>query len=393
MTDNNEIDTLSCTLDLSAIDSAEVDKLNNPDLLSGSSLNQMNIIDSDSLVSLDNRACSSSNLVLNELEATTSNSSITMSKPIKRSLRSNTSQQTSPDTESSISTVKEEPVVIIDDKDNSSLIDLTKENDDVMILSVENSNPSRSRTNRIRQMTRRLASMTNNTNSNPSTSASATIIDTTSSDPTDIQEVLITDSNKTTRPCVDITYHFCSLRNNSRNMFNTNSFIRPNRTNRNQLNSTIVLDDERPEQAVQQPPPQTAESAPLQSTVEHVNNLQVQTDSQQIIALTTHSPKRQKVDRTNKNKDNQKSKITTQTTTTSDSGESSIHCPICLETLSELKSNKKRLKSTLCGHILCNLCLEATFKSNGDGVGYSKSILCPTCRTKLTKSKIHDLYL
>lgn len=64
---------------------------------------------------------------------------------------------------------------------------MTKENDDVMILSVENSNPSRSRTNRIRQMTRRLASMTNNTNSNPSTSASATIIDTTSSDPTDIQ--------------------------------------------------------------------------------------------------------------------------------------------------------------------------------------------------------------
>ena len=116
MTDNNEIDTLSCTLDLSAIDSAEVDKLNNPDLLSGSSLNQMNIIDSDSLVSLDNRACSSSNLVLNELEATTSNSSITMSKPIKRSLRSNTSQQTSPDTESSISTVKEEPFLIIDDK-------------------------------------------------------------------------------------------------------------------------------------------------------------------------------------------------------------------------------------------------------------------------------------
>ena len=34
MTDNNEIDTLSCTLDLSAIDSAEVDKLNNPNLLS-----------------------------------------------------------------------------------------------------------------------------------------------------------------------------------------------------------------------------------------------------------------------------------------------------------------------------------------------------------------------
>ena len=136
-------------------------------------------------------------------------------------------------------------------------------------------------------------------------------------------------------------------------MFNTNSFIRPNRTNRNQLNSTIVLDDERPEQAVQQPPPQTAESAPLQSTVEHVNNLQVQTDSQQIIALTTHSPKRQKVDRTNKNKDNQKSKITTQTTTTSDSGESSIHCPICLETLSEV-SYKYFIFINLLNHISSN---------------------------------------
>lgn len=96
-----------------------------------------------------------------------------------------------------------------------------------------------------------------------------------------------------------------------------------------------------------------------------------------------------------------------------------IQCPICLDSLSEvsssfiyllficsltlmltiqclacsfffqLKKNNKRLKSTTCGHILCNECLEATLRSAGN----AKSMVCPTCRTKLTKAKIHDLFL
>lgn len=74
-----------------------------------------------------------------------------------------------------------------------------------------------------------------------------------------------------------------------------------------------------------------------------------------------------------------------------DSSESKqISCPICLETLDELKLNKKRLKSTYCGHILCSECLEQFFKASS---GPAKSIQCPTCRTRLTRAKIHDLFL
>lgn len=65
----------------------------------------------------------------------------------------------------------------------------------------------------------------------------------------------------------------------------------------------------------------------------------------------------------------------------------SIQCPICLETLEELKLHKKQLKSTMCGHIMCGPCLQ-----NMKQVG-NQTILCPICRTKLTKNKIHDLYL
>jgi len=65
-----------------------------------------------------------------------------------------------------------------------------------------------------------------------------------------------------------------------------------------------------------------------------------------------------------------------------------VQCPICLETLDELKKNNKRLKSTLCGHILCNECLDATFHASK-----TKTMSCPTCRVKLTRQKIHDLYI
>lgn len=65
-------------------------------------------------------------------------------------------------------------------------------------------------------------------------------------------------------------------------------------------------------------------------------------------------------------------------------------CPICLENLDELKQNNKRLMSTTCGHILCSSCLDEHYKTNTPAV---KTINCPTCRTKLTKTKIHSLYL
>jgi hypothetical protein len=78
------------------------------------------------------------------------------------------------------------------------------------------------------------------------------------------------------------------------------------------------------------------------------------------------------------------------TRSTESKSTSSIQCPICLETLEELKMHKKQLKSTMCGHILCGTCFD-NMKTIGNGS--NKTILCPICRTKLTKAKIHDLFL
>ena len=43
---------------------------------------------------------------------------------------------------------------------------------------------------------------------------------------------------------------------------------------------------------------------------------------------------------------------------------------------------------TFCGHIMCNQCVEQHFKAN-----QNKNILCPTCRTKIVRNKIHGLYI
>lgn len=65
-------------------------------------------------------------------------------------------------------------------------------------------------------------------------------------------------------------------------------------------------------------------------------------------------------------------------------------CPLCLENLTELKHKNKKLVATPCGHVMCNKCLDDYFKAGTFG---NKSVLCPTCRTKLTKSKIITLFL
>lgn len=66
-----------------------------------------------------------------------------------------------------------------------------------------------------------------------------------------------------------------------------------------------------------------------------------------------------------------------------------LQCPICLESLEELRDHNKILMATLCGHVLCNSCLDEHFKASSR----QKTFACPTCRGKLTKSKIHNLYL
>eukprot|EP00729_Bicosta_minor_P015107 gene15107-23302_t len=58
-------------------------------------------------------------------------------------------------------------------------------------------------------------------------------------------------------------------------------------------------------------------------------------------------------------------------------GPSAITCAVCLEPATNMMV-------THCGHVFCNECICDTIKE------FKK---CPICRTKLTRSKIHPIYL
>lgn len=61
-------------------------------------------------------------------------------------------------------------------------------------------------------------------------------------------------------------------------------------------------------------------------------------------------------------------------------------CPICMDTLSELKAAKKLIWSTPCGHLFCKICLQTSLKSANKNV-------CPTCRKKTTWAKTHQVFM
>lgn len=167
------------------------------------------------------------------------------------------------------------------------------------------------------------------------------------------------------------------------------------------LDNTIIIDDDRPEQVT------TTRNPTVLSRIPTVLSTRFLTQSlirpfPEMPATSRHSattyhgpspPKRTRLSSKEKKLVEQAKGIHQAKPSTpppsSDTNIPEISCPICLENLAELKSHNKRLKSTTCGHILCNVCLDATFKS-GNG---AKTICCPTCRTKLTKAKIHDLFI
>jgi len=70
---------------------------------------------------------------------------------------------------------------------------------------------------------------------------------------------------------------------------------------------------------------------------------------------------------------------------TEQDGELENCCPICLETIKEIKQNNKRIMTTICGHIICSDCTESLCSKI--------SIECPKCRRQLTKDQIHIIFL
>ncbi|KAK7109704.1 E3 ubiquitin-protein ligase RNF4-like [Littorina saxatilis] len=60
-----------------------------------------------------------------------------------------------------------------------------------------------------------------------------------------------------------------------------------------------------------------------------------------------------------------------------------ITCPVCMETDTQIRRNRQ-LYSTVCGHIFCSACIKQAIDVQH---------MCPTCRKRLTKRQIHQIYL
>jgi len=66
---------------------------------------------------------------------------------------------------------------------------------------------------------------------------------------------------------------------------------------------------------------------------------------------------------------------------------SAIKCPICWDELSEIQTKGAHLLAASdCGHVLCSKCLQNILSKN------VKSLNCPTCRKRVTKSKFVKLF-
>lgn len=61
-----------------------------------------------------------------------------------------------------------------------------------------------------------------------------------------------------------------------------------------------------------------------------------------------------------------------------------IYCPVCLDTLSQVKEANHQMQSTTCGHIFCGPCITKVVAATQQ---------CPTCRKRLDMRKIHPIFI
>lgn len=79
------------------------------------------------------------------------------------------------------------------------------------------------------------------------------------------------------------------------------------------------------------------------------------------------------------------SSVSTSTSTSSTrDATTGIQCPICLDTLPQMKAANHQLHSTTCGHLFCHPCIMQVI---------SNTKHCPTCRQLLTVKKIHPIFI
>ncbi|EFX79211.1 hypothetical protein DAPPUDRAFT_304913 [Daphnia pulex] len=70
--------------------------------------------------------------------------------------------------------------------------------------------------------------------------------------------------------------------------------------------------------------------------------------------------------------------------TVQEGGSHGIHCPICLDSLSQVKEANQQMHSTICGHLFCGPCIKRL-------IGTTQQ--CPSCRQKLDIRKIHPIFI
>ncbi|XP_077865534.1 E3 ubiquitin-protein ligase RNF4-like [Saccoglossus kowalevskii] len=61
-----------------------------------------------------------------------------------------------------------------------------------------------------------------------------------------------------------------------------------------------------------------------------------------------------------------------------------ITCPVCMDDEKQIKSNRRHLVSTVCGHIFCNKCIVGAIQSQHR---------CPACRKKISMRQFHPIFL
>jgi len=63
------------------------------------------------------------------------------------------------------------------------------------------------------------------------------------------------------------------------------------------------------------------------------------------------------------------------------------HLLTCMKdsvTLLQIRRSRRRLMSTVCGHLFCSECIIDIIRTHKK---------CPTCRKRLTQSQVHPVYL
>jgi len=66
---------------------------------------------------------------------------------------------------------------------------------------------------------------------------------------------------------------------------------------------------------------------------------------------------------------------------------SSTNCPVCLDSLNEVKAAGRQMMATTCGHIFCEECIRGVLGAN------ATARKCPTCRKKLSARSVHPLFI